>query len=804
VLADLRLACRTLSRSPGFAVVAVLTLALGVSLSTSAFSLANTFLLRTVPYPDSHRLVAIFRTTPQTLQAPQAPGNALDLRAASTSFASLAFFFQDTASLAEPGQPAQQIFGLNASPALFSVLGVQPFLGRGFRPEEEQPGKGRVVILVHRTWMRRFGGDPNVIDRPLRLDGDTYTVVGVLPASFDAPLVWGPVEIVRPLTIEQHFPTLRNNAWFRTVARLKDGVSPAQAQSELDTIAARLAKDYPRDLGTDGLRLTELNAASTDDVSRRILWLMVALSSTVLLIACANLASLQLARAFGRAREFAIRSALGAGRYHLMAPLLIESVLLAFGGGALGVLLAAWSNELIGRNLIINTETGFAIPIDGHVLIFTLLISLVSGVAFGLSPAWLASRTSASEALKEGARGSTTGRSHQRLKSLMIVGELAAALVLVGVATSFGLGVKKFLHRQVGWNPDGLFAGYLFLPWNRYNDDASCREFHRALLERLGALPGVDRAALGSGLPFYSFSERRNLVVEGQAPVRRGQEPLAQTASVSPDYFAALQIPLAQGRLFAAGLKPEDPPEVVVNASLARQLWPGADPVGRRMRFLDNDRWMEVVGVVGDARMAVNLEEPDTRLQAYRPLVQEPQHNFAIALRTSLAPEALAPAVRQMVAALDADLPIAQPGSLRASIELNLANLNLVTANLATFAFMGLLISALGLYGVISQLTAQRTRDIGVRMALGAQYGDILGMILRQGAALFAVSLVVGVPAYFAANMALHRAMPEMPLPGWWLLCTNLLALAAIAFLACWLPARRAARTDPVVALHAE
>jgi predicted permease len=803
-MSNLRLAFRTLSKSPGFAIVAMLTLGLGIALSTSAFSMANVFLLRTVPYPKSDRIVRIFRTTPQTRNAPQAPGNAIDVRTVSTSFSSLAFCFGDAVSLAEPGQPAQQIFGLNASPSIFAVLGVQPFIGRGFTPDEEQPGKSKVVVLTYRAWVRRFGSDPGVINRPMRLDGDAFTIVGVLPASFDAPLVWGTLEFVRPLTIEKHFPTLRNNAWFNTVARLKDGVSLVQAQSELNTIAARLAKDFPKDIGTDGLYVTDLASASIDDVSRSLLWLMVALSGTVLLIACANLASLQLARAFGRSREYALRSALGAGRGNLMAPLVVESLVLALGGGGLGILMASWSNELIGRNLTIGMEPGFTIPIDGNVLIFALLIALVSGLAFGLAPAWLASRTPASESLKEGSRGSTAGPTNQRLKAALIICELAAALVLIGVATSFTVATKKFLHRNVGWNPDGLFVGNIAMPWNRYPDDAHCRDFSRTLLERLSALPGVDQVAIADSLPVYSYNERRNLIAAGQAPVSRGHEPLAQTASVSPEFFTVLQLPLKEGRFFTASLKAEDPPEVIVNAALARQMWPGESPIGKRLRFADNDQWLEVVGLVGDARMVVNLSEPDTHLQAYRPLVQDPKHYLAISLRTSMSPEALAPAVRKIVAALDPDMPVAQPSSLRRWIEQNMANLNMVAANLATFAFMGLLISALGLYGVISQLTMQRTRDIGVRMALGAQYGDILGLILRDGARLLVIGLVIGIPTAIAANTILHRAMPEMPLPGWWLLVVNLFALSVVAFAACWLPARRAARTDPVVALRAE
>jgi predicted permease len=802
----LRLAFRSLAKAPGFTVIAILTLALGISMSTSAFSLANTFMLHTVPYPNSDQLVTIFRTTPQSRNETHAPANALDIRAACKSYASMAIYYLNGTSLAEPGQPAQQIFGINTTHELFSVLGIQPFLGRSFTQEEEQPGKSKVVILTHHAWVRRFGSDPNVINRSLRLDGETYTIIGVLPASFNAPLVWlpGPTEFVRPVTIEPSFLTLRNNAWFNMLGRLKDDVTVDQAQSELNTIASRLAKEYPKDIGTDGLRITDLASATVNDVTRGILWLMVVLSGMVLLIACANLASLQLARAFGRSREYAVRAALGANRRHLMTPLLVESLVLALGGGLLGILLASWTNDLIGRNLFIATESGFDIPVDYHVLVFALLVSLTSGLVFGLAPAWLASRTVVSEAIKEGSRGSTTGRSHQRLKSTLIVGELAAALVLIGVATTFCISMKQFLRREVGWNPDGLFAGYVAMPWTRYTDENQCRNFSRTLLERLSALPGVDRAVLSSGLPVFVLNEQHQLIAEGQAPVSRGQEPLARTISVSSDFFGTLQLPLVQGAFFSANLKPDGPAEIVVNTVFAHRMWPGENPIGKRIRFVDKDSWFTVVGVVGEARMAANLSEPDTRLQAYRPLEQDPQHYLAIALRTSLRPEALAPEVRKIVAGLDADIFVAQAGSLRSSIEQNLTNLKLVAANIGTFAFMGLLISAIGLYGVISQLTAQRTRDIGVRMALGAQYSDILSMILRQGALLLVVSLFVGVPGYFAANSMVHRTMSELPIPGLWLFVLNLLVLAGVAFLACWLPARRAARIDPVIALRAD
>ncbi len=801
---NLRTAFRSLTQSPGFTFVAVVTLALGIGLSTAAFSMANSLLLRTLPYPDGEHLVRIFRTTPQAQTWPLAPANYLDIRDSCTSFAGMAGYCYDSAGLAEPGQPARQITGITATAEFFNVLGVRPVLGRTFLPDEDQPGKGNIIILTHRMWAGRFGSDPAIINRTLRLNAESVTVIGVLPASFAAPLVWGPAEYVRPLTMWPSNAKERSNAWYSCLARLKPGISLPQAQSELTTVAARLARAYPKEIGTDSLRVVDLHSSNMDGFSRNLIWLVVGLSAAVLLIACANLASLQVARAFGRSREYAIRSALGGARWQLMGPLLLESLLLALMGGLAGLLVGSWTTDLIGRNLLISGDTGFDIPLDRRVLIFTALSALASGLAFGLAPAWLAARAPAGDALKEGSRGTTSGRSHQQLKNGLIVGELALALVLVGVAASFSIGAKTFSHRNNGWQPDGLYSGYIALPYSRYTDDEHCRIFHRSLLERLAAIPGVEHAALTSGLPVYSYSSSRNLVAEGQPAVERGKEPLAQTADISSDYFTTLRIPLKQGAFFPADLKPDGPRLVMVNEALARRFWPGEDPMGKRLRFVEDEQWRQVAGVVGDVGMAVNFNEPETRFHLYLPLVQSPNHFLAIVLRGGLAPDAFRKSVTEAVAGLDSDMPVSQGGSLRRELDTNLANIDVVIANLGTFAVMGVLISALGLYGVISQLTAQRTRDIGVRIALGAQYGDVITMILHQGVRLLVAGAFIGIPVFFVANFGLQRAMPEMRLPGWWVLGTTLLILSATALFACWLPARRAARINPVEALRAE
>jgi predicted permease len=801
---NLRYALRQLVRAPGFTLVALLTLALGIGFSASSFSLANVFLLRDVPYPESERLVRVFRTSRQGLQLPHTPANMLAIRAAAQAFSGLAIFNGDSFALGEPGQPAELVGGVTATADFLEVLRVAPALGRGFAPGDDEPGRPLVALLTQRAWQRRYGSDPAVLGRTVRLNSLAFTIVGVLPASFDAPLVWGTVEFVVPRKLEPSFRTDRSRAWMNAVGRLKPGVSLAQAAAELAALGERLAQDFPRENGGDGLRVVALHDSNMDGVSRTLLWLMTALSLVMLLIACANLASLQVARAFGRVREHAIRAALGGSRPQLMGPLLLESLLLALGGGALGLLVASWANDIVGSYLIINNEAGFAIPLDARVVAFAASGALVSGLTFGLAPAWIASRAPAAEALKEGSRSATAGPTHQRLKRVLLVSEMTLALALVGVAATFGVGARAFRDRALGWRPEGLFVGQISLPFNRYPENARVREIHQAMLEQLRALPGVEHAALANTIPVYSVGRSVRLALEGRPVPESGREPLAESAAVTADYFATIGLPLRQGRTFPAQLQADDPRLAVVNESFARQCWPGENALGRRFRTVDSDRWLEVVGVVGDVRGPVRIEAPETRLQFYVPLVQAPTRFFNVALRGAVAPETLAPAVRRIVAGLDADLPVAQPGAVRAQIERNLSNINLVIANLGISAGLGLLIAGLGLFGVMSQLTAQRTRDIGVRMALGASARDILGMVLGEAVRLLALGIAAGVPAMWALNLFLGRTLPEMPLPGAWLMAANIAVLSAAMLLACWLPARRATLVNPVEALRAE
>jgi predicted permease len=761
-------------------------------------------LLRNVPYPEADRLIRIFGTSRQTQSGGHSPGTALHLKNNQTSFSGYAIYNGDALSIGEPGQPVEQAQGMAVAADFFQVMGVQPYLGRAFLPGEDEPGKHRVAVITQRTFVRRYAADPAVVGRTLRINTEPYTIVGVLPAAFDAPLVWGPVEFIIPRTVEATFATSFQGSWIQAVGRLKPGVSLRQAQGELSLIAANLEREHPKENAGVGLRAIEMHRANMDDVSRTILWLMTGISLTMLLIACANLASLQVARAFGRSREFAVRAALGGTRRQLMAPLLTESVVLAIAGGMGGLLVAFWSNKILGTFLRINGEPGFNIPIDGRVLAFAAFASFLSALAFGLAPSWIASRAPAAEALKEGSRGSTGSRSHQRLKNSLIVCELALALALVGLAASFGVGAKSFFQRQVGWDIDGLFSGDLALPYNQYEDATKNRTFQRALLDRLHQIPGVEHAVLARNLPLYSLGETLPLTIEGLPPEERGREPTAEVGIVSVEYFSALRIALKQGALFASSLTEKDPAVAVINESFAKRFWPTEDPIGRRVRIGDSEDWIQIIGVVADVKMMARLDAPSTRLQIYRPIIQSTTRYFGITLRSQVPPETLTSSVRAAVAAIDPDLPVARPGSVRAAFEDNLANINMVIVNLSVSAGMGLLIAGVGLFGVISQLTMQRTRDIGVRMALGAQGADIMRMIIGQGAKLLVIGIVVGIPAFFLLTTVVRRSMPEMQLPGPWLLGANLGVLAATTLLACYLPARRATQINPVEALRSE
>jgi len=796
----LKYALRQLAKSPGFTVIAIGMLALGIAMSTSTFSITNSVLLRAMPFPESHQLVRIFRTSPVSQMMAHSPGNYLDIRAAATSFSNVAAYYPQVANLTEAGQPPEQVFGINVSANFLPTLGVQPFLGRNFTADQDQPGKGDVVLLTNSYWMRRFAGDPKVLGKILRVGTDNLTVIGVLPPSFDTTLLWFGSAFVRPLTVWPTFPTLRKDKWYEMIGRLKPGVSVRAAQPELTTLGARLALDHPADNALDNLRATDLGSSFVDGNTRKLYWLITGLAVSVLLIACANLASVQLARAFSRSHEFAVRAALGASRLALMGPLLVESVLLSLGGGILGLLLAYWTNQLISHFF-----TGsFEIPMDGRVLLFACLAALLTGLTFGLAPAWLASRVPTGDALKESSRGSTSGRLQQRLKYLLIVGQLAFALVLVSAALSFGIAVRQTLKRDRGWQTADLVSGVAVLPWTPPEQDHKKFEFVRSLHEKLSQIPGVSQVAISSDVPLYGYPGRNSIIVEGAAPVPQGQEPLVLTSAVEAEYFSLLKIPLKAGGFFPANLRAGDPAVILINETMARQYWPGQSAVGKRVRFVDKEGWSEIIGVVGDVRMNLGFDNPVSRLQVYRALEQAPSGFYNLILKSTLPPETLFKPVRKAVGDLNPDVMVQQIGGVDDTLSAIVAGNNLMIITLGSFAFIGLLIALIGLYGVITQLTVQRHREIGIRIALGADYLAVVRLILAQSGRLLFGGVIIGLVGSYGVGRIYQQTMPGLPLPGVALQAGITLMLCAVGLAACYLPARRAGRIDPVVALRAE
>jgi predicted permease len=792
---DLRHAARSLRQSPGFTGIAVLTLALGIGVNTAAFSLLNALLLHRLPYPRPAEIVRFEGT--------HTPANFLDYRAQNTAFAQLAAFRQTSLNFAAPGAPADRLAGMRVSADFFPLLGIAPALGRTFTADEERSRHDDVVVLSHATWVDRFASDAAIVGRSIRLDGVLVTVIGVMPPEFDDFKLWGDIAAWRPLALSARAWADRDNAFLSVLARRKTGVSDAQAQSALESIAARLAADYPQFNGDLRLGFTALGRTIQDDMGRRLTWLVLGLSGFVLLIACANLANLQFARHTARAREHAVRTALGASRAQLMRRVLVESCLLSLVGGAAGCLVARWANDLVGARFTLRDHVGLELPLDLRVLGFAFVASVVAGVGFGLLPAWLASRAKVGDALKQGGRSFAGGRTPQRLRRGLIVGEVALALVLLSGAGFFLRGLERFTARDPGWQTGGLLTAQVSL---RGHSSVQNAAFFAQLEARLTALPGVERVAIASSLPTSDYSADNTFAVEGRPEPARGNVPTAAAANVSPDFFATLGIRVLKGRAFTSADRLETPEVVIVNESMARALWPGENPLGKRIGsatpHLSNLR--EVVGVVSDVRPIAVLRETEGRFQMYRPLAQRPWDDATIALRTRGAPEMLVPKLRQVVAALDPDTAVFNVNTPRQIVQRSLAATDAAAWTLAAFAALGVLLAAVGIYGVIAGFVAQRTAEIGLRMALGAQVRDVLRLVLGQGLSLALLGTAVGLAGAFAIARLLAKIIPALPAAEPATAAAVVLLLIGVAVLACWLPARRATKVDPMTALRAE
>ncbi|HZZ19777.1 MAG TPA: ABC transporter permease [Opitutaceae bacterium] len=792
----LRVAFRRLARSPGFTAVAVLMIALGIGLSTSAFSITNCLLLAPPPFPHPEQLVRVFRSSTRSKIAWLSPANFLYVRNTATSFSSVTTFVPHPRNVTEKGHAPDPEPGLFVTSNFLTTLGIEPILGRGFTPDEELPGKPTVLLLTRSYWQRRFGGDPAVIGRTLRLGFDEATVIGILP-DFAGPSPWYNAAWVTQETIWDN-PT-RDAFWFELVARMKPGVSRARAQAELSMLAARIDHDFPKENQNDGMVLMGLAGSDIAAGQRRVYWLSSGLSTLVLLIACANLASLQIARSLGRASEFAIRTSLGARRMDLMLPLLLESSLLTAAGAACGLILGSWTNRVVSHLFWQDVP----IPLDGRVLVFALAVSVLTGLIVGLAPAWLASRYSIEKALRTNSRAST-GVAQHRLKHGLVIAQLASALVLISAALSLGVAVRDTIGRNLGWQPNGLFGAFVNINMDSYNDSRKKVQFLSALRDGAAKVPGVEGATLATQEPFYGYFQESQVELEGHAQEAPGAELAVQSTAVDPGYFHLLGISLRSGELFSSGTKMDDPGVVVINETAARYFWPGEDPVGKRLRLSDDGSWSRVIGVVGDVKMADGFDRPYSYFQVYRDIAQAPNIHDSLIVKSSLPPAALVAPLRKVLADIDPDLMLQAMGAVGENRELRFSQAKLTIVTLGSFAFVGLLIALLGLYGVITQLTLQRYREIGIRIALGATYAAIMQLIFSQGLRLLIWGTVLGLMGAALVTQVYHKTMPELRLPGSGFEACITVILCLAGLLACYLPARRASRIDPVVALRTE
>jgi len=800
---DVRYSVRMLLKHKSFTIVAVLTLAIGIGVNTAMFSVLNTFLFGSLPYPQSERLIQIWRTSPLSQSWPHSPPNFFDQQAQNTVFEKMAAYTWQTRNFTEQGQTTERLLSLAATADFFPLLAVQPAYGRVFKPEEFEPGANNVIVLTHLFWARRFGSDPNVVGRRIQLDGKTVEIVGVMPAGFEHPILWGPIEIWEPVTFTPELKSDRGSSYLSAFGRLKPGVSIQQAQQNMVVLAANIARQNSINEG-ESIRLEPLQQTMSDSVHRTVMWFTFGLAGFVLLIACANLANLQLVRTAARARELAVRAALGAGRWRLLRHSFTESIIVALIGGVVSLLIALVAARFISARLFLNLP-GASLQLDYEVFGFALLCSLITGVLFGTIPAWLASRTDVNLALRDNARGSTGGRSQHRLRQLLIVAEVAFSIVLLAGAGLFLRGLQRFLNSDPGWQLDGLVTAQMSLQGEKYTDAKQRVIFLTELENRLHALPGVQHVGIAASHPAYMYNSSFGFMVEGRPEPPQDQIPEIFLEPVSSDYFRTLGARLQQGRIFNTADTADHPNVAIINETTARQFWPNESPIGKRISGAGRDKvYYEIVGVVNDLDYPGVLQEAETPFQAFVPATQAAPASFTIILRTSSTPEAITNPLRSLIAGLDSQLPVYGIRTVRKVVDQALGDISLLGSLLGAFAAIGLILAAIGIYGIVSYVVVQRTGELGIRMALGAQTRQVLWLVLSNGFLLVGIGALLGGVAAYGVSKLLISLIPSLPTHDPVILPLAVLVLVTVALAACYIPARRATRVDPLLALKSE
>jgi putative ABC transport system permease protein len=819
LIADSRFAVRMLLKQPGFTAIAVATLALGIGANTAIFSVVNAVLLRPLPFPNSEQLVLVTDdlTGRQINDVGMSVLELQDLQERSGVFEEISAVWPVDANLTGSDRP-ERVELLAVSPNYFSLLGARAQLGRVFGEEDRAPGFAEGVVISDGLWRRVFGADRNVLGRKIRADNDLYTVVGVMPPEFRHPgrtlrddvELWGTAGFsAKPFGSPRREVRMLPGA----IGRLKPGVTVQQAQVQLDAFVAQLTGEFPKEYPPEAgwtIRLQPAREKLVGEVRTTLLILLGAVG-VVLLIACVNLANLMLARSLARQREMAIRLALGAGRGRLIAQLLNESLVLSLIGGAVALLMVSWVTDLLLRLVPTTIPRLHEVGFNGSVLLFTFLVSLLTGVLFGLVPAWQASRPDVLAGLKEGTAGAGIGARSNRLRGLLVVTEIALSLVLMIGA---GLLLRSFwrvLEVDPGFNAKNLLVARIWLPvpndpdLDPYRPPAKRAQFVKEVLRRTGALPGVKSVAIvaGNGVPLITPHNNAGLVIEDRAD--ESVLPQVQLSTVSADYFSALETPLVAGRFFSYSDETESPRVALVDGAAVKRFWPDQDPVGRHIKFGRRDSragWITVVGVVGDIKTD-GFEAPE-QPHVYLPILQNPGYAMAVFVKTDGNPRNLTQAVRQQVQAVDPDLPVFGEKTMEDIVDASLGERRFAMQLVTVFGVVALLLAGVGIYGVMAYSVNQRSREIGIRLALGANALDIMGWVLKQGMGLTLAGVGVGLVGAFALTRLLQGLLFNVASTDPLTYGALALLLASVALVACYVPGRRATKVDPMVALRCE
>jgi putative ABC transport system permease protein len=811
-LQDIRYGLRMLAKSPGFSAVAILTLALGIGANTTIFSVVNAVLLRPLPFSEPERLVSAFGIDARNNEhgRPLSYPDFADLRKQNRTMDSMAANTEMGFTLTEAGEPLN-LRAEAVSADLFTVLRAAPLLGRTFVSTEDQPGT-RVVILGHGLWKDRFGADLNIAGKSIKLDGNMYTVVGVMPADFQFPVNAEPRDLWTTMAVmmtpglgdDKPISEQRGAHFLAAIGRLKPAVTLQQANEDAAAVAAGLEKQFPDTNGHLSLGLQPQIEALVGDV-RPVLLMVLGAVAFLLLIACANTANLLLARAAGRQREMAIRVSIGAGRSRILRQLLTESILLSLAGGTLGLLIAVWGTKLFANLTTVPIPRLRAAEVDLRVLGFTLGVSLLTGLLFGLAPALHSLRFDLFRSLKEGGRNATGSTGHARLRNLLVVFEVSLSVVLLIGASLLLESMLHLLHESPGFDPRGVLSFNINLPDVRYGRPEQSILFYKQLLERVRAVPGVKIASGVLPLPLANDNIRTTFEIDGR-PVAKSDEPRTYFRSIDLDYFQTMRIPLVAGREFTDRDTRDAPQVVIINQTLAHKFFPDESPIGKHIKPGTSDsgpaKMREIVGVVGDVKHRTLWRDPDP--ESYVPYDQVALGQMYLVIRTDGDPLSLVPAMRAQVRSLDAELPVYDAKTLDDYVAASLASRKFISILCGVFAAVGLLLAVVGLFGVMSYTVSQRTHELGVRVAVGAENSDILKLILNQGMAMTLAGIGLGLLGTFAISRVLTSQLfgitPTDPLT----FLGVAVLLAGVAFAACYLPARRATRVDPMVALRYE